>query len=511
MNCLRGIRLREPRSQLYEYLTQVWLISPKDDFFLRVESFYNTASYLDENSTLARYGGCNNHGKVDFDYSILIVIKYLRVIVLANLKDINAFSLYPKVIMEYEKIIEPYLFEKYEINSFENVYVIQDSFIVYIGIVKYGTEYESYRVVLEDLLSNQIFKFIYSKFCRLFNQDEQRFLAYKRFYGKWGEPIFQPHKSFVTQYLSDEYIKEHTVESRCYTVCKNLPEIRLYDRFEHWTGNLYYYIIYELSDRSKTGYAIYITQNPQVHKIANEIANQVEWSALKYYGYAANRDEKKSQEDFCRYQFEKTHLSDGVNCDGNIIDLLCNKIEIHKANGWEHKYRKHVSPEKLCIAEHELKYFIIERYAKTKKESMKIGEELFRAVHNGKYQDEPRYEYIIPENKWKSEQMVYEIVKRLYKKYTVLYQHRPYFLHTDRGQMSYDIYICGLDVAIEYQGKQHFEPVEIFGGEEHFKDQVYRDRLKKELSDKNGVKLVYINYYEDISPDFIKSRIEELL
>lgn len=73
--------------------------------------------------------------------------------------------------------------------------------------------------------------------------------------------------------------------------------------------------------------------------------------------------------------------------------------------------------------------------------------------------------------------------------------------------MSYDVFICGLNIAIEYQGKQHFEPVEIFGGEEHFKNQVVRDKLKQELSRKNGVTLIYINYWEDISSDLIKDKV----
>lgn len=34
---------------------------PADGFFLRAESFYNTASYLDENSSLKRYGGTSLH------------------------------------------------------------------------------------------------------------------------------------------------------------------------------------------------------------------------------------------------------------------------------------------------------------------------------------------------------------------------------------------------------------------------------------------------------------------
>ena len=98
-----------------------------------------------------------------------------------------------------------------------------------------------------------------------------------------------------------------------------------------------------------------------------------------------------------------------------------------------------------------------------------------------------------------------------FSKHAVVYQHRPYFLKTDKGRLSYDVFICGLNIAIEYQGKQHFEPVEIFGGKEHFIEQQRRDALKRELSIKNGVRLVYINYWEDISIDLIKNRVNEAL
>ena len=73
--------------------------------------------------------------------------------------------------------------------------------------------------------------------------------------------------------------------------------------------------------------------------------------------------------------------------------------------------------------------------------------------------------------------------------------------------MSYDVYISGLNVAIEYQGKQHFEPVEFFGGDDAFQDLRRRDKIKAELSRANGVKLVYINYWEDITPALIIERV----
>lgn len=64
-----------------------------------------------------------------------------------------------------------------------------------------------------------------------------------------------------------------------------------------------------------------------------------------------------------------------------------------------------------------------------------------------------------------------------------------------------------LFLSIEYQGKQHFEPVEYFGGKEHYERQVERDKLKMKLSEANGVKLIYINYWEDVTPDLISEKI----
>ena len=48
-------------SDLCDYLTISRFTAPKDGFFLRAESFYNMASYLDKNSTMARYGGVSFH------------------------------------------------------------------------------------------------------------------------------------------------------------------------------------------------------------------------------------------------------------------------------------------------------------------------------------------------------------------------------------------------------------------------------------------------------------------
>lgn len=422
----------------------------------------------------------------------------------------DAFALYSKVLLNYEAIIKKYAHRFIDLNKNERVYIIQDSLVVYVGLINFGDSiFPCYRIMLEELLYNTIFKFNFSKFSHSFRKEEQGLILYKRFHGIWGEPVRSLEDNIYSDKFSDEYKQHYLIPSKADEISTAIPSLHLKDRFDQWEGNLYYYIIYELIENNRKGYAIYCSQNPKMHKTAYEIANQIEWKALEYYSYQASKKAANNlRPDYSRYQFDMAIFSDGVNCDSTIIDLLCEKIELHKASGWMNKANKHIASERLCLAEHDLKYFILNRYAKTKAAAYATGKELFAEVHKGEYANEPRFEYIIPENKWKSEQMVFEMTKRLFKQYTVLYQHRPYFLHTEKGQMSYDVYICGLEVAIEYQGKQHFEPVEIFGGKEHFTSQVDRDKLKQELSEKNGVALVYINYDDDLSPDLIKTRIE---
>ena len=84
-------------------------------------------------------------------------------------------------------------------------------------------------------------------------------------------------------------------------------------------------------------------------------------------------------------------------------------------------------------------------------------------------------------------------------------------MRSQKGQMSYDVFVCGKNIAFEYQGKQHFEPVDFFGGEKNFKEQAERDILKKKLSEENGITLIYVNYDEDVSVDLIKEKVNQAI
>ena len=93
--------------------------------------------------------------------------------------------------------------------------------------------------------------------------------------------------------------------------------------------------------------------------------------------------------------------------------------------------------------------------------------------------------------KWKHELSLFHAVRRLYP--DTLYQYRPDWL----GRQSLDLYIPSLRTAIEYQGIQHYLPVEFFGGEEALSQRRDLDRVKKELCTANSVQLIEWPYSVD--------------
>ena len=60
----------------------------------------------------------------------------------------------------------------------------------------------------------------------------------------------------------------------------------------------------------------------------------------------------------------------------------------------------------------------------------------------------------------------------------------------------FDFYIRKLNLIIEYDGQQHFEPVEKFGGQDAFKRTQYRDDIKNKYCLENGINLIRIPYWD---------------
>lgn len=62
------------------------------------------------------------------------------------------------------------------------------------------------------------------------------------------------------------------------------------------------------------------------------------------------------------------------------------------------------------------------------------------------------------------------------------------------GKMRFDIYFPKYNIAIEYNGKQHYKPIKMFGGYKEFIHQLYRDIKKYIVSKLHGCKIFYIRY-----------------
>ena len=82
----------------------------------------------------------------------------------------------------------------------------------------------------------------------------------------------------------------------------------------------------------------------------------------------------------------------------------------------------------------------------------------------------------------------------------ILCEHKILYIRQKRfdwlGKMSLDFYLPNYGIAIECQGKQHFESVDYFGGEEGFKLTYERDLRKKQLCEKHNIKILYYaNYF----------------
>lgn len=65
-----------------------------------------------------------------------------------------------------------------------------------------------------------------------------------------------------------------------------------------------------------------------------------------------------------------------------------------------------------------------------------------------------------------------------------------------------------LDFLIEFQGRQHYEPVSGFGGKRGLYQQQANDRKKRDFCKLHGITLIEIPYYDErlINYDYIMTR-----
>lgn len=100
------------------------------------------------------------------------------------------------------------------------------------------------------------------------------------------------------------------------------------------------------------------------------------------------------------------------------------------------------------------------------------------------------------------------LVEEYLKKLKVSFKKQYSFdgcLSEKNHKLFFDFYLNELNICIEYDGKQHFEPVEFFGGKKIFNDIKNRDQLKNKFCKDNGIFLLRIPYNKN------NDEIEEII
>jgi len=103
---------------------------------------------------------------------------------------------------------------------------------------------------------------------------------------------------------------------------------------------------------------------------------------------------------------------------------------------------------------------------------------------------------------WVSETQLYRLIQRFFpdaKQHASPTWLRPQHL---------DIFVLSKNLAFEYQGKQHFEPVDFFGGQNSFENTVKRDKLKAQKCKINKITLIEWLHTEPINESVLMEKLK---
>ena len=101
-------------------------------------------------------------------------------------------------------------------------------------------------------------------------------------------------------------------------------------------------------------------------------------------------------------------------------------------------------------------------------------------------------------------------IEELLNEYNITYEPQKRFNDcTNKRKLPFDFYLPTYNLCIEYQGEQHYKPVEYWGGVEKFKVYKKNDLLKKEYCKKNNIGLLCLPY--TLTNEEIKQEILNIL
>ena len=120
-----------------------------------------------------------------------------------------------------------------------------------------------------------------------------------------------------------------------------------------------------------------------------------------------------------------------------------------------------------------------------------------KIVYNGTtYEQLPRYHFKKPPELSGFSEGENEIKKYFIEKNIEFLPQKCFDNCKNKIKLRYDFYLKKYNILIEYDGIQHFTPIQFFGGEKEYKETIKKDNLKNKYAKDNNIKLLRISYKE---------------
>ena len=440
--------MKYSHTQIIKTNFPLWGIPHTDPIYILVPS-----SIVNSGKSVDYYNNSVNFSEIDKD------IRRGLYQIVAPIPDTNTKQIFESYILGLKSLLENCNYQVFNVWDYGLLYIIENTLILYISI---NIEFTN-SLVVEEIFDAGHYDFGIKKYTRTIP-----LCSY------WG---FNGILGYSNPYRISKYELINTA----------FPNLQINDLYNKWEGIPYSYALFDLKEEPYHGIAICHTNAKQTLKKIYDIGSDLlfacvtcsnpkhfnTWAGLKYL-FTFNSD-------------MHTVLTGRLN---GTFDI-----------SWR---KKNLGNGKLGIEEKGMSLCWLTAYMKSYNDV-----ELLKSIERGMYADIDLYEYSIPENKWKSEQLMFQLITQMFPKKPVYYQYRADFLKQGNSQLSYDVFIPSLHLAFEYQGKQHFEPIDFFGGKDGFEKQQWRDKQKLKLSIENHITLVYINYWDDLNIQLIQQRIKE--
>ncbi len=146
-------------------------------------------------------------------------------------------------------------------------------------------------------------------------------------------------------------------------------------------------------------------------------------------------------------------------------------------------------------------------YLENKKQFGKIFH--FVKEDNIKIENSLRQHFGYPKigEKWVSETHLFHLIEEIFPTYNPIFHYRGKELQG----LELDIFIPELKLGIEYQGEQHYQVIDHWGGEKGLEKRRENDKKKLELCKQNNYILVEFTFRDEISRDFVIERLEKYI